>query len=266
MNFSDDIFQEAVRKNHKETVASMLTDPSFVWGLNVKTMSIALSDAARLDYVDILKMLMARNTPYQLDLNMLISNSALLKSALEYGSFGVVRFLLTDPRVDVAQPDRQGRTPVWAALHDGYLEVVRWMIASGKELGDVKRDGGAFYYTLTEPVTSRTEVQQCKVLLKKFAQNPMKVRHDVRILLGTADEQATHLFALVIFVSDDYLSPLAHLPPNSPLRRFFRIVSLLPLELQMTVCNRLYASGKDLVPKRDSEAGFKWLARIYTWT
>lgn len=252
----------------------MLTDPSFVWGLNVKTMSIALSDAARLDYVDILKMLMARNTPYQLDLNMLISNSALLKSALEYGSFGVVRFLLTDPRVDVAQPDRQGRTPVWAALHDGYLEVVRWMIASGKELGDVKRDGGAFYYTLTEPVTSRTEVQQCKVLLKKFAQNPMKVRHDVRILLGTADEQATHLFALVIFVCEGLLTIVTAttaatqstdtitttLQPRDETVRFFSLVSTLPMELQMVICHRACDSPKDNVPSHKSEPAFQQLA------
>ena len=48
-------------------------------------------------------------------------------------------------------------------------------------------------------------------------------------------------------------------------RRFFRMASQLPLDLQMVLCNRVFGSPKDIIHSRDSEPGFRLLTRTTTW-
>jgi len=50
------------------------------------------------------------------------------------GNPGVMKVLLEDPRIDIVAQDQGGRTPLWWASSDGLVNVVRWMIASGREL------------------------------------------------------------------------------------------------------------------------------------
>ena len=52
----------------------------------------------------------------------------------------VVRVLLKDPRVDVTLDDGDGRTPLWCAALEGNHKVIEWLIASGRDLGDVEQD------------------------------------------------------------------------------------------------------------------------------
>jgi len=54
------------------------------------------------------------------------------------GQVSVVCVLLKDPRVDVKEADNNGRTPLWCASNNGYHEVVEWLIASGRDLGDTE--------------------------------------------------------------------------------------------------------------------------------
>ena len=54
----------------------------------------------------------------------------------------VVRVLLKDPRVDVTLEDNNGCTPLWWASWCGGLDVVEWLIASGRDLGDIKNKKG----------------------------------------------------------------------------------------------------------------------------
>jgi len=70
-------------------------------------------------------------------------------------------------------------------------------------------------------------------------------------------------FALVVFLTDGFVEPTRDIPEN--LRRFFKIASDLPLEMQVVLCNRLFGSSRDIIPWRYSETGFKWLARPSTW-
>jgi len=58
------------------------------------------------------------------------------------GHLPLAQLLLKDPRVDAPLTDVDGRTPLWWAPLRGPHEVIEWLIASGRDLGDLKDLGG----------------------------------------------------------------------------------------------------------------------------
>jgi len=46
-----------------------------------------------------------------------------------------VRLLLKDSRVKVNEPNMFGYTPLWYAAAQGNLAIIKWWIASGREMG-----------------------------------------------------------------------------------------------------------------------------------
>jgi len=154
-----------------------------------------------------------------------------------------VREMLKDSRVNVNEPDGDGHAPLWDAADNGHLDIIKWWIASGREIdlgkpGDVDKTdaiGGAKKRGWTEVVT----------LLERFKENPVETRHAVRVELGLIDEVAAEMFALVVFVSDGLLQIKDTTP--SPAARYFSIAAQLPLELQMVLCYRLVGSNKEII-------------------
>ena len=76
------------------------------------------------------------------------------------GSTSCVRLLLQDQRVIVNEPSDYGRTPLWQAANRGHLDILKWWIASGREMdlwtpGDSMTDviGGAKKGGQTEVMT-----------------------------------------------------------------------------------------------------------------
>ena len=65
-----------------------------------------------------------------------------LSLGCENGHVSVVRSLLKDPRVDVTLDDNKQCTSLWWASRFGKHEVIEWLIASGRDLGDVKNKKG----------------------------------------------------------------------------------------------------------------------------
>jgi len=174
------------------------------------------------------------------------------------GYTSCVRELLKDSRVKVNQPIVFGYTPLWNAAYHGHLDIIRWWIASGREMnlgkpGDVYRTdaiGRAKERDRTEVVT----------LLERFKENPVETRHAVRVELGLLDNLAAEMFALVVFVSDGLLQ-IKDTNTPSPAARYFSIAAQLPLELQMVLCFRQVGSAKEIIPGKESEMTFKDLAR-----
>ena len=78
-----------------------------------------------------------------------------------HGRISCVREMLKDSRVKVNEPRNGGWTPVWRAAFSGYLDIIKWWIASGREMdlgepGDVDKTdaiGVAKEYGETEVVT-----------------------------------------------------------------------------------------------------------------
>jgi len=173
------------------------------------------------------------------------------------GSPSCVREMLKDSRVKVNEPDNDGCTPLWSVAANGQLDVIKWWIASGREMdlgmpGDDATDafGAAKMYHMTEVVT----------LLERFKSDATQTRHAVRVELGLLDELAAEMFALVVFVSDGLLQ-IKDTNTPSPAARYFSIAAQLPLELQMVLCFRQVGSAKEIIPGRESEVAFKELAR-----
>jgi len=173
------------------------------------------------------------------------------------GAASCVREMLKDSRVKVNEPNKYGCAPLWFVASEGHLDVIRWWIASGREM-DLGKPGD-IHKTDAIGVAKKSGKTEVVTLLERFKENPEETRHAVRAELGLVDEMAAEMFALVVFVSDGLLQ--INEMTSSPAARFFSIAAQLPLELQMVLCFRQVGSGKEIIPGKESEAAFKELAR-----
>jgi len=168
-----------------------------------------------------------------------------------------VRLLLKDSRVKVNEGNKYGETTLRYAAFRGHLDVIKWWIASGREMdlgqpGDVGK-------TDAIGITKKEGKTEVVTLLERFESDVVQTRHAMRLELGWYDEAAAEMFALVVFVSDGLLR--IKRKASIPAARFFRIAAQLPLELQMVLCFRQTGSAKEIIPGKESEVGFKELAR-----
>jgi len=174
------------------------------------------------------------------------------------GQTRCARVFLRDPRVDLNQRNNAGETPLRWAAYNGHYDIIRWWIASEREM-DLGKSGDISTDALWGE--KRGWNWETTPLLEGFKENPGETRHAVRVEVGWYDEAAAEVFALVVFVSDGLLGCKAD-RVKSPARRtrFFRIATQLPLELQMVLCHRLVGSGKMVIPGKDTEVAFRDLA------
>ena len=104
----------------------------------------------------------------------------------------------------------------------------------------------------------------CADLIDEYELDPVAVRRRLRRQAGLREYFIGHLFALVVFYSDSFVSFNERAAHSYP-RRFFRITSQLPLEIQMIICSRAFGSPRDIILSRDSEPSFQLLTRPTTW-
>ena len=93
-----------------------------------------------------------------------------------------VREMLKDSRVKVNEPDNNGTTPLWRAAYDGYLEVIKVWIASGREM-DLGTPGD-IYKTDAIGGAKRNGKKEVVTLLERFKSDAAKTRSEVRKELG----------------------------------------------------------------------------------
>ena len=160
------------------------------------------------------------------------------------------------------EPGKSDRLPLWVAAGNGKRGVIKWWIASGREMNFGKP--GDVFKTDAIGVAKREGKTETATLLERFKENPVEIRHAVRVELGCCDELAAEMFALVVFVSDGLLKIKDTTP--SPAARFFKIATQLPLELQMVLCFRQVGSGKEIIAGKESEVAFKEVARSLLWS
>jgi len=150
----------------------------------------------------------------------------------------------------------------------GNTNVVEILIASGRDLGNLRKAGTAFE-DLPLEISNIFLKNEAMNLLQRFTVNQAQTRHEVRVTLGVLDELAAGIFALIVFLCDDLLQLKPALATttttassNPTAVRFFTMVSKLPMELQMLLCHRAVGSKKQNILRKDSEAAFQALARI----
>jgi len=101
--------------------------------------------------------------------------------ACKNGSTSCVRLLLQDLRISVNEPDNDERTPLRQAAYYGHLDIIKWWIASKREMdlgtpGDRKTDA-----IQMAKGRGKTEVV---TLLERFKKDACKTRVRVKLELG----------------------------------------------------------------------------------
>jgi len=197
-------------------------------------------------------------------------------NACRGGRASCVRILLRDSRVRVDQLDQHGYSPLRCAADGGHLDVIKWWIASGREMdlgqprnlktnaiaAAVAASGRIVEGWLTPEEMEKKRKQYVRVihLLERFKENPEETRHEVRAEVGWYEETAVHLFAVVVFASDGLLVPRRVTGDAPAATRFFRIATQLPLELQTILCFRAMGLTREIMHGEESEVAFKELS------
>jgi len=261
----------AAEAGHVAVVASLLSDNPEInvnWADTRKW--TALYIACRNKHVEVVKLLLAH--PH-INVNVKTHYGQTPFSwACRDGSVSVARLLLQDARVDITLTDQEtgGHSPLWLAAWSGKHRVIKWLIASGRDLGDMSLKGKFKNHDVWRDYTALEIARKLKrekvvSLLGRFMVNPTRIRHAVRVKLGVLDALAAEVFALVVFLCDGLVQlKQAHHPATTDdvAARFFAIIKRLPMELQMILCHHAVCSMKQNILRKDSEAAFKALARV----
>jgi len=105
--------------------------------------------------------------------------------ACYYGSSECARILIRDTRARVNDPDEGGQTPFrWAAFR-GHLDIILWLLASGRDL-----DLGSPGNDKTDAIGEAKKAGNTAVasLLERFKNDQAQTRHEVRRKLGITGE------------------------------------------------------------------------------
>jgi hypothetical protein len=178
--------------------------------------------------------------------------------ACRKGNTLCVRSLLKDERVLVNEPSNYRYTSLYWAAYFGYLETIKWLIASGREVnlgepGDEHSDaiGGA----------EANEKPEVVSLLEKFRDHQTQTRHEIRIELGWFNEKAAELFSMVIFLCDGLMELKDRNLSGKKEIRCFNVARKLPMEIQMVLSHRVAGSMVMNIPVAQRELGFKNLVK-----
>ena len=273
-------FYMSCQNGHKKVVSVLLADPRIDPNCPRNGGTTPFFIACQKGQVEVVSLLLAdpridpneakntRTTPFYI--------------ACESGHKEVVSLLLADPRIDPNRPRNDEATPLYHAAQDGFLEIVQSILASGREMDTKRRvvspDPLENGETATEWVRVLGSIQKpgymsdeiherAKVIgpiiadhIDEYERDPVAARYRLRRLPALRNDFVVHLFALVVFHSDSFVV-INERMADSDTRRFLMITSRLPLDLQMVLCNRIFASPRDIILSRDSEPRFRYLAR-----
>ena len=98
------------------------------------------------------------------------------------GHVTAVQLMLKDARIDVTLTDNNGCSPLWYAACTGKQEVVEWLIASGRDLGDISNAKGKQFgkeFTAIE-IAKKDLRPEVVALLERFVANPTQTRLQIR--------------------------------------------------------------------------------------
>jgi len=261
----------ASQEGHKEVVSWLLADPRINPNKPRDTGATPFYIACECGRREVVSLLLADP---RVDPNMAMNNGTTPFSvACQEGHPEVVSLLLADSRLDPNKPDNGQSTPLWQASQYGHLVIVQHLLASEREIDTRTRSSfnnttaaeqGRGMGTRRKENDETEEVFRrsldcgplCADLIDEYERDPTAVKNRLRCRPGLREFFIGHLFALVVFHSDNFVVTNEK-TAGSFTKRFFKIVSQLPLDIQMVLCNRIFESPKDIILSRDSEAWFQ---------
>jgi len=266
----------ACQNGHVKVVSVLLADPRI--DVNQKTQHEAspFFIACQNGHVEVVTLLLGYfrievNSPKNLGISPFYI-------ACENGQTGVVAQLLTDPRIEVNCLAEDRTSPLWLATQNGHIDIVRMMMASERVIETrvvctfnrrTAAEQGRAMGLRTMGLQGEEEHLRKKIngpliadLIGEYEEDREAVSLRLRCLPGIREHFVARTFALVVFFADGYL----RLGQRSPaiITRFLWICARLPQDLQMVLCHRMFGSVKDVILSKESEPGFRWLARPTT--
>ena len=99
----------------------------------------------------------------------------------------MVKELLRDARVDTTLMAENGGTALWIAAQKGHCDVIKWILASGRELGELEAKGKAKNGIYTPlGIAKQSNHPLVVALLERFTANPVATRRELRLELGVS--------------------------------------------------------------------------------
>jgi len=221
------------------------------------------------------------------------------------GHLDLVRWLTSNPRIDVCECSYQGVTALAMASRNGHLAVVSHLLEDGRidihkttEFGETALGMASKWHHLsvvelllaqdaTLEIVYVCDAERehkyrvfwthtfddCRAicqLLEDYKADEKEVRRKMRNKVGISKNNAADVFALVIFVSDGLLNlgpgPCTEDSKAVRAARFFKATTNLPMGLQMIICNSLFDYCGHTVLRAHSEPAFKRLAMAHLET
>lgn len=155
-----------------------------------------------------------------------------LHIAVCYGNFNAVELLVKRLRPeDLLIKDAHLRTPLYHALTIS-PRIAKLLLVHMQPLNDLS---GIIPHPHQIILRMRDTVEE-------YQRDPQLTKLKLRRELGIQETQAAETFSLVMGLCDGYFEP-----GIVNVARFFNIVTKLPMELQMLICNRAFESEKDFI-------------------
>ena len=140
------------------------------------------------------------------------------------GYTSCVRELLKDARVKVNEPTNEGDLPLLEIAWDARLDIIKWWIASGREIDLEKPDG-----TDAIGVAKRYGERKAATLMNRFKRDATQTRHEMRVELGLVDQLVPDMlpwWSLSLMAYSKSKTPLRRLQPDSsPLQNDYHLNS-----------------------------------------
>jgi len=191
-------FWEAAEKGDEDAMKQILSENSSInvdWKNEKKNGTTPLHRACNKGYDKIVALLLAHP---DIDVNVKTSGGETpFYRTCRTGRTSCAQLLLKDARVQVNDPGNDGSTPFRWAAYRGHLDIIKWWIASGREMdlgqpGNEKTDviGAARKPAKYKNETEEAFEERKKVatLLEKFKANAVQTRTEVRMELGITGE------------------------------------------------------------------------------
>jgi len=156
--------------------------------------------------------------------------------------WNVAKLLLMDPRCDIYMKGDDGSASIISNIASKYRNALELLLVYRENemteaLLDRINNRWSTFYINAPP----------HPLIKKFRGDRVGTLCMLRYKLKDPNKQdnAAHVFVTCLLVQDGYLRPV---DPGSSCQRFFGIMTRLPTEIQMMLCNRLSGSSKAFIP------------------
>jgi ankyrin repeat protein len=148
----------------------------------------------------------------------------------------IVKLLLAQPGIDFNKSDNSGWTPINTASNIGHTEIVKLLLAQ-PGINFNKRNN----YGMT-PINSASNNGHTEIvhILEEYQKNPIKM---MNVYLREYFPQIIEeYFILMVLYSDDYFI----CDNEGDIGRFFKIVVILPQELQVLIANIIVGSSRNI--------------------